>query len=113
MGYEFKCDSCRREIRVKWLKPGDLALCRRCGHKMPVPADAGDIEDSLVDDDASAAPAAAPAEPQVSCRSCRWLGTPGAFSLDAIGSCRRYPPSANGGWPAVTAADWCGEYSGK
>lgn len=110
MGYEFKCDSCSREIRVKWLKPGEPALCRGCGHKMVVPAEPREIDNSLAEDD-SPGQAPAPAAPRPgTCPSCRWLGKPGAFSLDAIGTCRRFPPSPQG-WPGVTESDWCGEYS--
>lgn len=115
MGYEFKCDNCRGRIRVKWLKPGEPALCRGCGHKMPVPAGAGALDDSLADDEPGgqgSAPAPAAASPEVSCRSCRWLGKPGAFALEAIGTCRRFPPSLQG-WPGVSASDWCGEHSQK
>jgi len=113
MGYKFKCGGCGKEMLVKWLKPGEPAMCRRCGHKMPVPAGAGDIDDSLVDDEAAVSRPAAASQQPCTCRSCRWLGAPGGFSLDAIGSCRRYPPSANGGWPAVAGDDWCGEHFPK
>lgn len=115
MGYEFKCDNCRGLIRVKWLKPGEPALCRSCGRKMAVPDGAASIDNSLADSEPAeqgAPPAQAAASPEVSCLSCRWLGKPGAFALEAIGTCRRFPPSHQG-WPGVSASDWCGEHFPK
>lgn len=117
MGYKFSCEKCGREIMVKWLKPGEPARCRSCGHKLPVPASPQKINDSLVDADQhepETAPLTAPcAAPRLACPSCRYLERSGADFLDGAGFCHRYPPDAEGRYPSVTAADWCGEYSEK
>ena len=40
MGYRFPCDSCGAEIAVRFLKPGEQALCRACEATVVVPEDA-------------------------------------------------------------------------
>lgn len=115
MGYRFKCGKCRKEILVKWLKPGETARCRGCGEKMPVPASPEKVSNSLVDAvqpepglEAGYTPA-----PRPGCPSCRYLERSGADFLDGAGFCHRYPPGPDGRYPAVTATDWCGEYAAK
>jgi DNA-directed RNA polymerase subunit RPC12/RpoP len=112
MGYKFRCGGCGREILVKWLKPGEAALCRRCGHKMPVPAKAQEIDNALVDEDSPEPEAAstAPSPARPGCPGCRYFKAAGA---GRAGACHRYPPGAGGGYPEVTDADWCGERAEK
>ncbi len=110
MGYKFNCGGCGKEILVKWLKPGEPSLCRRCGHKMPVPEKAQEIDNAMADED-SPEPGAAPAAPAgPGCPACRYFEADGG---GRAGACRRYPPGAAGGYPEVTADDWCGEYAEK
>ena len=48
MALRFSCTECGHEIAVKFLKPGECALCRACGAKVPVPSDAGRVDDDSV-----------------------------------------------------------------
>jgi hypothetical protein len=59
---------------------------------------------------------------KVVCSGCRWWHyhpTEGAEadSEQAVGYCRRFPPSRRdngvGAWPITFGSDWCGEYADK
>jgi DNA-directed RNA polymerase subunit RPC12/RpoP len=113
MGYKFKCGKCRKEILVKWLKPGEVAHCRHCGEKMPVPASPEKIANNLVDAVLPEHEAGPVPAPRPACPSCRYLERSGADFLDGAGFCHRYPPDSEGRYPSVTASDWCGEYAEK
>jgi DNA-directed RNA polymerase subunit RPC12/RpoP len=40
MALEFGCSKCGAKVAVKFLRSGDEALCRSCGHRTEVPTDA-------------------------------------------------------------------------
>jgi hypothetical protein len=45
------------------------------------------------------------------CALCRfYLGNYAASKDDAVGFCRRYPPTISGHYPLVMASGWCGEF---
>nr|MBN2276766.1 hypothetical protein [candidate division Zixibacteria bacterium] len=46
MSLKFTCPSCGAEILLKYLKPGDTARCRNCGHDVIVP-DTAEISDRI------------------------------------------------------------------
>lgn len=47
-----------------------------------------------------------------SCMHCRYWKLAEDPDAEAIGVCRRFPPSYDG-WPMSRADDWCGEYSAE
>lgn len=45
MALRFPCTSCRADIVVRWLSPGERALCRTCGERVLVPPHAESAAD--------------------------------------------------------------------
>jgi hypothetical protein len=43
MELKFKCKNCGGEIITKFLKIGEIAVCKSCNEKAPIPKDAGGI----------------------------------------------------------------------
>ena len=48
MALKFKCDKCQQDIIVKFLKIGEVALCKNCGDYNTIPEAAENIEEDLV-----------------------------------------------------------------
>ena len=48
MGLKFSCTECGAEIGVRFLQPGELALCKSCGSHQMVPSDAAVVDDASI-----------------------------------------------------------------
>lgn len=44
MSLSFQCSNCQSEVAVRFLKPGEKALCRECGERVTIPNDAAQID---------------------------------------------------------------------
>ncbi|MDO8803813.1 MAG: hypothetical protein Q7R35_05245 [Elusimicrobiota bacterium] len=119
MAYKFNCVECGHELFVKWLKPGETAKCHKCGSKVKVPANAAQIENDLVPLTELARKEDSGIVNPDNCPACRYVEKINAAELEEVfpvgifGACHRYPPGAEGRYPLVTSADWCGEFDKK
>lgn len=119
MAYRFKCGKCEKELVVKWLKPGETAKCRKCGADVKVPANAAEVRNEYAPLPELESVESLEKPETRNCPACRFLEKldAGEFEeslpLGTYGACHRYPPAAEGRYPFVTQADWCGEYEGR
>lgn len=47
------------------------------------------------------------------CGTCRYADTVIVDDDRPEVICRRFPPSGDGGWPAMDIDDWCGEWTAR
>ena len=95
MSIEFDCEHCGSHIEVRFLKPGELALCQGCGRTVPVPEQPAS---SVVHDEPDEAgmhrvPDVIP-ETCVECSHFKRVGGSGSF----IGYCRFYQRDTSIDW---------------
>ena len=116
MAYKLKCAKCEKELIVKWLRPGETAKCRKCGADVKVPLNAPEVKDEYMPLPELERVEVLEKPGGQNCPTCRYLERideaefEGSLPLGTFGACHRYPPAAEGRYPFVTPADWCGEY---